>query len=332
MRAVSLEQAAELLENSRRVLVVTHQNPDGDAIGCLSAAYQLLEMLGKAVVAYSADPIPERFSFLSGMSKVVSDYPREGFDLTLILDCSDERPFPNGVPPRNYMGHVLVLDHHKTIGAIADSIYCDPRAASAGVVLFRLMTSSLSGIEIDLPMAEALYCSLIADTGSFRYQNTNPEAMRMAASLLEAGVDTWRVASNLYEARPKCQVDLLAKVLATLRVHEKGRVAVLHATSEMFAETGCSAEHVDGFVNYGRGIEGVEVACLLREDGDRVRSSMRSRGIVDVSAVATELGGGGHTNAAGFSYAGTIVDAEQALLETLRRRNVFADDNDLSRT
>ena len=293
-----VDRIAASLQGAQRILVTTHPHPDGDAAGSLSAALQALFALGKDAVGYNPDPIPQRFRFMRCLDGVLQELPKGDFDLTLVLDCTDERMF-GGDAPKERLGTVVALDHHKTEGDFAELILRDPDAASAGVVLHRVLERL--EVPLDLPMAEALYCSLISDTGSFRYQNTNPEAMRLGAKLLEVGVDPWRVASNLYESQSRGQLELLGEVLRTLEVCADGRLAILEVTHEMMAHHGCNKGHVDGFINYGRGIEGVEVAALLRVGPSDLRVSLRSRGQVDVSALAARFGGGGHHNAAGFT-------------------------------
>jgi phosphoesterase RecJ-like protein len=237
--------------------------------------------------------------------------PTECFDLTLVLDCSEARMF-SIPPPRERLGQVVVIDHHRTVGDFGDVIYRDESAASVGVLLFRLFQQL--ELPMSQPMAEALYCSVLSDTGSFRYQNTNPEALRVGAALLESGVKPWRVASNLYETRPREQLQLLADVLQTLRVSEDGLAAALTVSEEMLTRTGCTPDMVDGFVNYARSLRGVEVAILMRPRSDAVRISLRSRGSFDVSAIAARFGGGGHRNAAGCTLGGAT-DCDQLLDE-----------------
>ncbi|MCK5796386.1 MAG: bifunctional oligoribonuclease/PAP phosphatase NrnA, partial [Deltaproteobacteria bacterium] len=291
-RVGTLGEVAAHLRGAKRVLVTAHPHPDGDAAGSVSAAMLALIHLGKEVVGYNPDPIPDRLRFLPCMDDVVQVLPEEGFDTTLLLDCSDDRMFLGSPPPRTWLGTVIALDHHKTTSSFADLVVRDPTAAAAGVVLYRLLEKL--PVPLSVPIAEALYCALISDTGSFRYQNTNPEAMKMGAALLDAGVDPWWVSSNLYETQPRGQIVLLGEVLRTLRTSDDGWVAVLTVTQEMLAQAGCDESHVDGFINFARGLRGVEVAVLLRVSEDHVRVGLRSRGNVDVSTIAESFGGGGH--------------------------------------
>ena len=311
---VTLQGAADQLVGATRVLVTSHPNPDGDAIGSTLGAFWALRALGKEVVAFNPDGVPSTFAFLAGAEQVVTGLPEGApFDLTLILDCSDARMFAREPSwSKEQLGTVLVVDHHKTLDGFGDMVYRDQTAASVGVLLYRLVGAL--EVPLTLPIAEALYCSILSDTGSFRYQNTNPEALKVAARLIGQGVQPWRVASGLYETRPRGQLRLLARVLETLEVSEDGRAAALTVTEQMLHDTGCSPDMVDGFVNYARGLHGVEVAILVRPTDESVRVSLRSAGRVDVSDIALAFGGGGHHNAAGF----TLRDAAAgALLERL---------------
>lgn len=311
-----VSQVARVLRGARSVLVTSHPSPDGDAIGCMCAALLLLEELGKEVAAYNPDPVPRRYRFVPGSERIATALPGGAFDVTLVLDCADDRMFPDGLD-RALLGQVVVVDHHKTLGSLGDMVLRDPAAASVGVLLFRIIGEL--GVELSSDIAEALFCSLMSDTGSFRYQNTNPDAMRVAAALLEAGVDPWRVSSSLYEERPRRELELLSLVLPTLVVAADGLAASLTVTGEMLAATGCTPDMVDGFINYARGVQGVEVAVLFRPGPDRVRVSFRSRGTVDVSLIAEAFGGGGHHNAAGCNIDGSVDDIRADLFAEVSR-------------
>ena len=292
----SVAEVVQAIHKGRSFLVTAHPDPDGDAIGSMAATLLVLEDLGKEVVAYNPDPVPGRFRFVPGTDRFTVDFPARTFDVTLVLDCSDDRMLPAD-RDCSLPGTIVVVDHHKTHGNLGHVALRDPGAAAVGVLLFRIFGEL--EVVISKEVAEALFCSLMSDTGSFRYQNTNPEALRVAAALLETGVDPWHVSSNLYEERPRCELDLLARVLQTLEVSADGLAASLVVTGEMLAQTGCTPDMVDGLINYARGVQGVEVALLFRPGDDSVRVSFRSRGTVDVAQVAQRFGGGGHHNAAG---------------------------------
>jgi phosphoesterase RecJ-like protein len=304
------------VQRGQRFLVTAHPGPDGDAIGSMVAALLALEALGHEAVAFNPDPVPQRFVFLTGTERFVNALDdAAAFDTTLVLDCSDERMFEEAWklgPDR--LGTVVVIDHHKTAGNFGDVVWRDQGAAAVGAMLFPLFEAL--GVPSSREIAEALYCSLMSDTGSFRYQNTTAATMRTAATLLERGVDPWRVSSGIYEDRPCCEVQLLALVLQTLEVSDDGKAACLRVDQPMLDATGATPDMLDGFINYARGIRGVEVAILLRPGPRGVRVSMRSRGRVDVSMLAERFDGGGHHNAAGCTMPGDDVAQVQADLFT----------------
>ena len=289
----------DALSAGKRFLVTSHPSPDGDAIACMVAAALALRGLGRKVTCFNPDPVPRRFRFLVGAELISSERPVGRFDTTLLLDCSDSSLFEGGELPHE--GRLVVIDHHLTEGDLGDVVLRDPQAASAGVLLYRVL--SAWGITMTSAIAEAIFCSIMSDTGSFRYQNANAEAMRIAAVLIDCGVDPWHVASHIYEARPRSELELLALVLQTLELSSDGRAACLTVTPQMLHVTGCPPAAVDGIINYARGVEGVEVAILFRPGPAGVRVSLRSRGNVDVSRIAERFGGGGHRNAAGCTVA-----------------------------
>jgi bifunctional oligoribonuclease and PAP phosphatase NrnA len=289
----------EALSAGKRFLVTSHPSPDGDAIACMVAAALALRSLGRKVTCFNPDPVPRRFRFLVGAELISSERPVGRFDTTLLLDCSDSALFEGGELP--HQGRLVVIDHHLTEGDLGDVVLRDPTAAAAGVLVYRVLCAW--GVQLTPAIAEALFCSIMSDTGSFRYQNANSEAFNIAAALVDRGVDPWHVASHIYEDRPRSELELLALVLQTLQVSSDGRAACLTVTPEMMRATGCPPAAVDGLINYARGVEGVEVAILFRPGPVGVRVSLRSRGNVDVSRIAERFGGGGHRNAAGCTVA-----------------------------
>ena len=314
-RADAEASVIEALEQGKRFLVTSHPDPDGDAIGCMAAALLTLQEMGREVVAFNPDPVPRRFRFLGGTDQFVRELPADAaFDTTVVMDCSPDRILGHTGLDDERLGRIVVVDHHKIHGSGGDVIYRDPAAASVGVLLFRLFQRM--GLDLS-PAAESIFCTVMSDTGSYRYQNTDPECMRVSATLLEHGVDTWRVASHLYEDHPAGEVKLLGLVLRTLEVSDDGACAALMVTPQMLEQTGCGQDVVDGMINHARGVEGAQVAILMRTATDHVRVSLRSRGAVDVSKVAAHFGGGGHHNAAGFTRAEPLEMVRRELFEAV---------------
>lgn len=306
------------LERARRVLVTMHRFPDGDALGSALGLARALREWGKEVVVYSADPVPPVLRFLPGADEVRGRVgPEERFDVTVSCDAGDLHRLGPDLPGPDRRGLLVNLDHHLSTPGFGDLNLVDPRAASVGVLVHRLLAAA--GRPPSRETALALYVSLVSDTGSFRYANTGPEAHRLAASLLETGIDPWEVSSRIYESQPPERLRLLSRVLETLTVEGDGRLASLEVTRRMREETGSEEEIEGGFVTYPRSIAGVEVSICFREmDDNLVRVSLRSRGPVDVSAIAASFGGGGHRQAAGCAVAGSLPEVRERVLAAAR--------------
>ena len=299
----NLPRAIETLRTARRVLVTMHRGPDGDALGSALALACALRELGREVTVYNPDELPYNFRFLRGADQVARSVPAEAsFDVTIVTDAGAFDRLGPEVPPPGRRGVLLNLDHHITTQPFGDVNYVDPQAASVGILAYKIIRGL--GHHLSRDAAECIYASILADTGCFRYSSTDPECMRVAAELIEAGVEPWEMTVRVYEQQPLARMKLLAEVLATLEVTKK--LATITITKAMLARAGGVTDLTDGFINYARSVDGVEVAASFREpdQGGPWRVSFRSRGRVNVAAIAQKFGGGGHHNAAGCSIEG----------------------------
>ena len=311
----SVEEVAHAIKASRRFLITSHKNPDGDAVASMLAMGHLLTFLGKEAVIYNPDPVPGNYQFLPGAGEVRSQPGEEPFDATVILDCSDlDRLGP--LPPAERLGTLISIDHHRTLTPLGKAYLVDPAASSVGELIDRLC--QYMEIEISVELAECIYTSILSDTGSFRYSNTSPATMFACARMLQRGVDPWEVALQVYESQPISRIRLLALALSTLEVDSSGRYGSIVITQEMFTKTGATEAEIDGFINYPRGIEGVEVAIQFREIGaDVYKVSFRSRGQVNVAEISEQFGGGGHANAAGCNLKGTLEEIRPQIYQAV---------------
>jgi len=304
----NLPLAVEALRRASRILVTMHRGPDGDALGSALALACALREMGREVVVYNPDELPYNFRFLAGAAQVARTVPPDAaFDVTVVTDAGAFDRLGPDVPKDGRRGVLLNLDHHITTEPFGDVNYVDPQAASVGILAYKIIQGL--GHALSREAAECIYASILADTGCFRYSSTDPECMRIAAELIEAGVEPWEMTVRVYEQQPLARMKLLADVLGTLEVH--GKLATITITNAMVAKTGSETDLTDGFINYARSVDGVEVAASFREppsaNGGRPsawRISFRSRGRVNVAAIAQKFGGGGHHNAAGCSIEG----------------------------
>jgi phosphoesterase RecJ-like protein len=303
------------IEEGRRFLVAAHENPDGDAIASTLALAGALREMGKEVVAYNPDGVPDPFTFLPGAQTVLRSL--EGvppFDAGFVLDAGELRRAGNHLRERC---RVLVnIDHHPFSEHFGEIHFVDEEASATGALIWRVLVAA--GHPVSHEVALCIYTAVLSDTGSFRYSNANPEAFRIAAAMVEAGVNPWDIASCLYESQAQERLRLLALALATLTVSSSGRYASVSVTTDMYRQTGSGPEHTDGFVNYPRSIRGVEVALFFRQVGPAAfKVGFRSKGAVDVGAVARELGGGGHHNAAGALIEGSLDTVRAAVFSRM---------------
>ena len=299
-------------------LITTHESPDGDAIGSSLALASYLLGLGKEVTIYTCDPVPDLYAFLPLADTVVHRIQQRHYDVCFVLDVGEFRRAGAELASYKDIGMFINVDHHllcENFGAIN---LIDSQAAATGVLIYRIIRAA--GHTVDYSTALCIYTAVITDTGSFRYSNANPEAFAVAGEMVAKGINTWSIAEKLYESQPRQRLELLALALSTLTVSPHGDYAALAVTLDMYAQTGANAELTDGFVNYPRSLRGVEVAIFFREIREGLfKVGFRSKGKVDVSALAAAFGGGGHHNAAGCTVAGTLAEVRKTIFDHLER-------------
>jgi bifunctional oligoribonuclease and PAP phosphatase NrnA len=307
-----IEGVAEAIKGLDSLVISTHINPEGDAIGSqLGLALSLIKM-GKKVTMLNADPVPEFLNFLpgSGLIKTGTEIT-EPYDALVVVDCEPERTGLkiNGAPVKK----IINVDHHVTNPKTADVYWVNPEAAAAGEMVYDLLL--FMNAPMDKDIAISLYTCIFTDTGSFRYSNTDADALSKSAKLIDYGVEAWQIAENIYETKSFGRMKLLGMVLAGLEISNDGLVSWVTVKESFYSVTGTKAEDTDGFINYPRSIKGVEVAVLFREAGpNKVKMSFRSKGRVNVSTLAESLGGGGHPNASGAIIDMSLEKAKELVL------------------
>ena len=311
-----LSAICRVLREHGRFLIACHENPEGDAIGSELALALALRKMGKTATVLNADPVPANLLFLPGADTVVFTEDGSKYDVAVVLDCgSPERTGRVGRELRK-CPLLVNIDHHRTNGDLGELALVDPDAAATGLLIHRVL--SAMGYEIDLDVATNIYVAVLTDTGSFHYGSSSPEAFEVAGDMVRRGVDPWAVAEQVCEAQSAHRLRLLGRVLDSLEVSDGGRVACITTMQEDLREFASGKDALEGFINYPRSIVGVEVAVSFREEeGGVFRVSFRSKGRVDVSAVAARFGGGGHRNAAGCAVPGTLADVKKRVQEAL---------------
>ncbi len=298
--------ALAAVQKARTIVIASHIDPDGDTLGSSLAWALVLRKMGKQVTVYNQGTLPYSYEFLPGSELLVDQLPLT-CDLLCLLDFSElERGGKDLVVWRGY-AKSLCIDHHLTADPVADINLIYSQACATGELIYELALSLDPDFKLDV--AVNLYTAILTDTGSFRYSNSTPSSFKIAGDLVRRGVEPWSVAQHVYESQPLERIKLVGRVLETLQISDSGKGAAVWVTQAMFDETGTNSEYSDGLVNYPRSIAGVEVAFTAREVGfQEYKISFRSRGTVNVAALAAEFGGGGHHNAAGCRLQGALPD------------------------
>lgn len=319
-----INKIAEEIKGAGRVLITSHENPDSDALGSMLALGLGLMKLDKEVTLYNKDDVPEILKFLPHSELIVSsiDDIEGSFDLCFVVDCPNtNRP---GKEFQEFLStgrcsKVVIVDHHQPNGEAKSLSLLDPDASSTGVLIYSILKNI--GVELDSSIAENIYATIVGDTGSFRYSNTNSETFGIAAELVQAGADPERISQALYESEPIKKLRLLGLVLPTLQVAADNRIASLYVDSTMYEMTGTDREDTEGMVNIPRSIKGVEVAMFFRQEENSSspswKVSLRSKGEVDVSKIAEHFGGGGHKKAAGCNVSGELSEAMKKIYDSV---------------
>jgi phosphoesterase RecJ-like protein len=302
----TLAEVAEEIRAADRFLLTTHEGPDGDALGSLLATHKLLQQLGKDSVMFLAAkefPLPVEYRFLP-LEEVFHEPPVDLVDrLVVFLDCGNIDRMPVDFLQRDD-ARILNIDHHHDNTRFGNLNLVDTRASCTAEILYRL--ARLLGAEITPDIATALYVAVVTDTGRFMYENTGPDSHRMAAELIEAGVDVHDIYRRLYERVPIEKLHLVARAVERIQLLDDCRLAVTYISAEDYRETGANESLTEGIIDHVRALEGAEVAAMVRDKTDggayaRKVSLRSATGTVDVSAIAQRHGGGGHPRAAGFS-------------------------------
>jgi phosphoesterase RecJ-like protein len=306
----------ECIRSHQRFLLTAHARPDGDAIGSLLALDTILRDLNKQTEMQLFDRVPLIYRTLPGTERIRTApavVSRFNPDATILLECDGiERSRLSGIDP----ACLINIDHHASGREFATINWIDTSASAVAEMIYRLALAL--GVTISAETATCLYTALLSDTGSFCYEGTTAETFALARNLVELGAEPARIAQDVYFSNPTSKMRLLGTALTTLQ--REGRIAWLWVTHSDMIRLGAVEEDCEGIVNYAIGISGVDVAIFLRELPDhRVRTSLRSKGQVNVAEVAQQFGGGGHTHASGCTLEGPLYSAMDRLLDRIRQ-------------
>lgn len=307
-----LQQIQAIIQNGKKFLLTTHVNADGDGIGCEIALACHLRNLGKQVHIFNHNPTPENLEFLDPRGDIQlydahkhSDLVHE-MDAVFILDISDwQRLRDLGKLLRTLPLTKICIDHHPADDHMGEIDMILPEASSTGEIMYELLTQL--NARLQGRMVEALYTAVLTDTGSFRFSNTNSRAHEIAAALIARGVKPHHIYQEVYERQPANKMRLLGQILNNLNFTKDGRLVWFTITQDMLRSTGTQPRDTEGFADFPRGIDGVELCLMFLEtENGKVKISFRSKGKVIINGLANRFGGGGHPFASGALVEGNL--------------------------
>ncbi|WP_432400476.1 DHH family phosphoesterase [Wukongibacter sp. M2B1] len=314
---------SNIIRGRNKIIILPHILPDGDTLGSSIALKRALSLLNKDVSIILNDEIPSNLKFLTEHNNIMSTklFMSLGIkpDLIITIDTSDPERLGDRGKLLDLSEDILNIDHHSTSTYYGKYNIVDPDVSSCGEIIYKIIKEL--NIEIENDIAEPLYVSLITDTGSFKYSNTSPETFRIAADLLESGIDATRIVTELYQNKPVNKIRLLADALDSMEVFYDGKLSIMSVPLQMFEKSNSHPSESDGIIEYGRDIEGVEVAILLKElSPNEIKVGFRSKYDFDVSRIAMEFNGGGHKKASGCTIFNTIENAKKIIVEKFENK------------
>ena len=310
-----LSQVVELVEKKDRFAITSHVRPDGDSLGSSLGLYWLLRALDKDVEVTMRDTAPHAYQQLPGANAIrVTPSVDRPYDAVFVIECSDiDRPGLIDLEKQ----FVVNIDHHSTTALFGAINWIDSTASAVGEMIYNLCKAT--GVRVTKEIAECVYTALLTDTGSFHYSNTTERTFKIASELVRTGVKPAKTAEAIFGSYQWPKIELLSLVLATAKRDETGHIAWMEQTLEMQEQTRASEEDADGFVNYPLSVGEVEATALFKECSPGVyRTSLRSKGDVNVAKVAEQFGGGGHRNAAGCTLKGNLESVERQVVPLLQ--------------
>jgi len=317
----NLIEIADILCRSDRFAVLSHVNPDGDAVGSVLGLYLALKEMGKTAWALTDDPFPRLYDFLPASDAILSREKQGGItpDWIICLDVAAEDRTCVDIRKRAKLTRVINIDHHATNPGYGDVNVLDSEATSTAEIVHRILKAC--GHQLSVEVAKCLYTGLVTDTGCFRFAGVGESTMRIAAELLQPGVDSYEVTRYLYEEYPVHRMELERLLLSRVELRLGGLLALSHLHFIDFQALGAPLSDGENLVDRLRENHGVEVGVLLTQvSDDVVRGSLRSKGRVDVSAIAGIFGGGGHRSAAGLRCSIPLTVLKEQVVEELRKQ------------
>ncbi|NQT23297.1 MAG: bifunctional oligoribonuclease/PAP phosphatase NrnA [Candidatus Omnitrophica bacterium] len=314
---MSVNAIIDAIRKHDRFLITSHVNPEADALGSQLAMYELIKSLGKEAFCVHSDKVPAHYKFLPGAENIKRTVKKGfNFDAVVALDCPTAKRTGRIKQFFKKAKIVINIDHHVSNTKFGDVNWVSPAASSCGEMVYTLYKKM--GVAIGKKSALYIYIAILTDTGSFNYSNTSGVTHEIVSDLLGYGLKPHDISRDIYENKTVSEVKLLGKVIATLKTDTSGKIALIICTKKMLKDAKSGSHATENFINYARSIKLVDIAVFIKEDLKKRKAfhvSFRSKGSVDVNAIANFFGGGGHRNASGCTICGTLADVKRKILE-----------------
>ncbi len=311
-----LKKIAKRLKKAEHIAIFTHQNPDGDALGSSFAVKYTLESIGKKATIYLEKEMPEKFNFLGTDYEIADENTETLADCAIVLDCGEYSRLGDAACVCRKIPCLLCVDHHKTGDSFGELYYNEPDAAATAQIIYKL--ACLLTKNIPEKAYEAIYTGMSTDTGHFKFSNVSPETFRIAARVLESGINHRKITTIIYDTVKREKMMFLGAATERVQLFDDGKVALLDCPGEFLAQYGLTYDDVDELPNIPLNLEGVLASILVKDrDENSKRVSLRTKDVIDVSEVAQKFGGGGHKCAAACVISDDIEQNLKNLIDTV---------------
>lgn len=300
-----MKKVIDMIKNADSICVLGHISEDADSVASCAAAKNLLEAMGKRADIYLSAELEKRLRFIGVQARIYDGAPQK-YELALCIDCGDKSRLGARAALFDAAEHTAQIDHHGTNDNFAEANYVVAEASSAGELVYDVF--SAMGVPLDKKASEYIFTAIASDTGSFKYSNVSPKTMRVAAELLETGIDNAYISRMLFDTSSAEQLRFRGYLMSRVKTFAGGRGAAIFVSERELEEFGIDEKDTGDIVNIPRGIEGVAVAVSVRGLADKVKLSFRSNGEYPVDVFAAYFGGGGHRMAAGATVTGRSYD------------------------
>lgn len=312
-----MNRIIEEIKKAKKIAILPHVSADGDSIGSSLALYLSLKKIGINSDVITEEPISHNYSFLEGSKEaIVYTNNNTKYDTAIAIDCGDKERLAQRNEIFENATITINIDHHPTNKEFAIYNNIDVSVSSVGEIIYQII--KLMGTDIDKCIAEALYVAIATDTGGFRYSNTTSVTHQIIGDLINSGVNVADISQRIFDTVSLEKAKLTAAAISSIEILEKGKIAYITISKDVFKKTGANEEDFDGLADIGRNIEGVEVAVSFRQLNDKeTKINFRSKTYVDVATIACLYKGGGHHRAAGATVNASIDELKKLVLKDL---------------